>query len=343
MIQNTQALRQSKPELVCPAGSMPALQAAVDHGADCVYVGLKGSTNARNLPGINFTLCQLKDAVRYAQTRDCGIVVCLNSYVTAGAWDRWQATLDGVAALAIKGVMLSDPALMAYCVTQYPHLDIQVSVQASGICPEALTLYQHQFNAARVVLPRVLAWQHIQHLAASTTMPLGVFGFGGLCVMADGQCQLSSFSTGHSIKQMGACSPPSAVRWQQTPTHLDAYLGEWLIDRFSVNELTNYPLVCKGRYVVQSQTYPALEEPTTINSLAKLPQIIENGIAAIYIEGRQRSPAYVAKLTQIWRSAIDRCMEQDECYSKPHWNRELALLTEGVQQELGTASRPWPL
>ena len=107
--------------------------------------------------------------------------------------------------------------------------------------------------------------------------------------------------TGESPNTVGACSPARFVRWQQTPSGLESRLNEVLIDRYDLNENASYPTLCKGRYQVDGQRYHVLEEPTSLNTLELLPELLAANIASVKIEGRQRSPAYVARVARIWR------------------------------------------
>ena len=82
-------------------------------------------------------------------------------------------------------------------------------------------------------------------------------------------------------------------------------LNEVLIDRYAAGEAAGYPTLCKGRFLVNGQRFHALEEPTSLNTLDLVPQLAEIGVAAVKIEGRQRSPAYVEQVTRVWRQALD--------------------------------------
>ena len=84
-------------ELVCPAGSLPALKAAVDNGADCVYIGFRDSTNARAFAGLNFDLQGTGEAVRYAHARGKKVFLALNTYPQTANWQRWQEAVDNAA------------------------------------------------------------------------------------------------------------------------------------------------------------------------------------------------------------------------------------------------------
>lgn len=141
---------------------------------------------------------------------------------------------------------------------------------------------------------------------------------------------------------MGACSPARFVRWQQTPAGLESRLNEVLIDRYDAGENAGYPTLCKGRYKVDEAHYHALEEPTSLNTLALLPELMAANIVSVKIEGRQRSPAYVEQVARIWRQAIDRCKaDPDHFTAHPQWMAALSALSEGTQTTLGAYHRQW--
>ncbi|XPE40169.1 U32 family peptidase [Shigella flexneri] len=100
----------------------------------------------------------------------------------------------------------------------------------------------------------------MKQLARVTPVPLEVFAFGSLCIMAEGHCYLSSYLTGESPNTVGACSPARFVRWQQAH-RAGSRLNEVLIDRYQDGENAGYPTLCKGRYLVDGQRYHALEDP----------------------------------------------------------------------------------
>ena len=181
----------------------------------------------------------------------------------------------------------------------------------------------------------------MQHLIRHTQAEIEVFGFGSLCVMVEGRCALSSYVTGSSPNNAGVCSPASAVRWQETPAGVEARLGGVLIDRYADDAPRGYPTLCKGRFVVDGERDYALEEPTSLNTLALLPQLIERGVNAIKIEGRQRSPNYVAEVTRVWRSAIDHAASGARWSVQLAWNAHLARWAEGQQHTRNAYDRPW--
>lgn len=328
------------PQLVCPAGSLPALKAAVDNGADAVYVGFKNATNARNFAGLNFTDAQLAEGIRYAQSKKREVLIAINTYAQAGRVQEWHASIDRAASLGADAVILADMGLLAYAHETHPKLHLHLSVQGSATNFEAINLAQDAFGIRRVVLPRVLTLPQVEYVIRNTTVEVETFGFGSLCVMAEGRCILSSYATGQSPNTHGVCSPAAFVRWDNQGKTMNARLNGILIDRFDEGEPAGYPTLCKGRFAVQDETYYALEEPVSLNVLAILPELIRIGVAAVKVEGRQRSPAYVAEVTRTLRAALDAAANPD-FQVRPQWSEALDKVSEGHQQTLGAYSRPW--
>jgi putative protease len=231
---------------------------------------------------------------------------------------------------------------MDYARQRWPDLRLHLSVQGSATNAEAINFYYQNFGIQRVVLPRVLSLKQVKQVAADSPVPIEVFGFGSLCVMVEGRCMLSSYVTGRSPNTFGACSPANAVSWTETADGLETRLNNILIDRHAEGESAGYPTLCKGRFNVSDNTYYAIEEPTSLNTLELLPELLSVGVAAIKIEGRQRSPAYVAQVTKVWRTAIDECIKNPERYQASKQSlAALEKVSEGSQTTLGAYHRPW--
>lgn len=329
-------------ELICPAGTLPALQAAVDSGADHVYFGLRDNTNARNFAGLNFDTESAASGVRYAHDRGVGVLLAINTYPQPGAWTRWTDAVDTAARLGIDAIIVADPGLMQYVARRHPNLALHLSVQGSATNYEAINFYHRHFNIRRAVLPRVLSVAQIADVIRGTPVEIEAFGFGSLCVMVEGRCALSSYVTGESPNMNGACSPAPYVRWDMKPDGLESRLNGILINKYGAEERAAYPTLCKGRYEVDGALYYAIEEPASLNALELLPELARIGVKAIKIEGRQRSPAYVAAVTRVWRRAIDTCAKHGSAFTvNAVWLNQLLSLSEGTQQTLGAYYRPW--
>lgn len=331
-------------ELVCPAGSLPALRSAVDAGADTIYTGLKDATNARHFAGLNFTPDSLAQAIDYAHGHGRRVLMAINTYPQPQGWKQWTRAVDRAAELGVDGVIIADPGVLGYAADHHPDLPRHLSVQASATSLEALQFYHQQFGIRRAVLPRVLSLAQVTALAKDSPVELEVFGFGSLCIMAEGRCLLSSYATGESPNTAGACSPAAHVRWEDLPDGgLETRLNGVLIDRFRAGEKVGYPTLCKGRFQVNGDRVGhILEEPTSLNSMELLPELQAAGITAIKLEGRQRSPAYVAQITAVWRAAIDACKVQGQAFRpREDWQQILTELSEGSQTTLGAYHRSW--
>lgn len=329
-------------ELVCPAGNLPAFKEALENGADAIYTGFKDDTNARHFSGLNFNDAKLSRALNLARDKSVKIYIAINTYPQPDGWKRWQNAIDMAADLGVDAVIVADIGVLQYAASKHPSLNLHLSVQASATNAEALNFYHNQFGIRRAVLPRVLSIKQVKMLAEHSPVDLEVFGFGSLCIMAEGRCHLSSYLTGESPNMNGVCSPARFVVWKETDDILEAKLNGVLIDRFQPGEKAGYPTLCKGRYQVEDQLFHALEEPTSLNTLDVLPQLADAGIKAVKIEGRQRSPAYIRQVVKTWREALDRYQQAPENYRvEPRWMQNLNELSEGSQTTLGAYHRPW--
>ncbi|MFT7559595.1 MAG: collagenase-like PrtC family protease [Flavobacteriales bacterium] len=330
-------------ELVCPAGNLPALKAAVNAGADAVYFGWRDDTNARHFAGLNFSDKRATQGLDYAKRHGVKVFVAINTYAQASGWKRWHKAVDMAADLGVDAVIAADIGILDYASTKHPSLNLHLSVQVSATNSEALKFYHSEFGIRRAVLPRVLSLQQIKQLAKKSPVDLEVFGFGSLCIMAEGRCHLSSYITDDSPNTGGVCSPASAVlRWEEDGDEKRSRLNGILIDSYHANEAAAYPTLCKGRFEVQGKVFHALEEPTSLNTLELLPQLDAIGIQAIKIEGRQRSPQYVSQVVDVWRKAIDSFnRNHDKFHAKTEWLATLQKVSEGQTTTLGAYHRPW--
>ena len=327
-------------ELVCPAGNYQSLVKAVEAGADAVYIGLRNDTNARHFAGLNFSDKQLDKAVEFAHQRGCKVYCALNTYPRQLGWVRWTDAVDQAMSIGIDTLIVADFGVMDYIRNKSADFPIHLSVQASATSQSALDFYHQNFAIRRAVLPRVLSLPQVTNLARVSPVEVEVFGFGSLCIMAEGRCYLSSYLTGESPNTQGVCSPAKFVQWQDKGTVLESRLNDLLIDRFEENENAGYPTLCKGRFEVNGKIEHALEEPASLNTLAILGDLKKAGIAAIKIEGRQRSPAYVATVARIWRKAID-ALDGRGAGPGEEDHRALSELSEGSQTTIGAYQRSW--
>ena len=330
-------------QLVCPAGNLPALQAAVDAGANAVYAGFRDQTNARAFPGLNFDEAELRAGIAYAHARGAKVYLALNTYPDSARLAGWYAAVDRAADLGCDAIIVAEMAVLDYAARKHPQLPRHLSVQGSATTAPALRYMFERFGISRAVLPRVLSIQQVERLCERSPVPLETFAFGSLCIMVEGRCQLSSYVTGASPNRHGVCSPAKFVRWEE---HGDGgrtvRLNGVLMDRYAPAEPAGYPTVCKGRFDVGGEVFHALEEPTSLNTLELLPRLARAGVVALKIEGRQRGAAYIGPVALTWRTALDRYAQSPDTWSpQAPWQDTLSKHAEGHQTTLGAYHRAW--
>ncbi len=292
-------------ELVCPAGSPAALHAAVDAGADAVYCGFRDRTNARNYPGLNFDADELCEGIAYAHDRQCKVLVAVNTFPPAGDAGPWHRAVDKAAEVKADAVILADIGVLDYATRRHPELRRHLSVQASAANAPSIAFYRDNFDVRRVVLPRVLTVEDVQALNAEIGIETEVFAFGSVGPMSEGRCFLSSYLTGISPTSEGACAPASHVTYLEQGGRILSKLGLVTLNAVAQNEPAAYPTPCKGRYVTHGRASYLFEEPVALNAIDILSELKAAGVAALKIEGRQRSRAYVTQIVGTFRQALD--------------------------------------
>ena len=323
-------------ELVCPAGTPAALRAAVDAGADSVYLGFRDETNARNFPGLNFSRADLEEGMAYAHGHGVKVLVAINTFPAAGNPGPWRGAVDAAAALGADAIIVADIGLADYARRTHPGLRRHLSVQAAASSPEAIGFYHRELGISRVVLPRVLTIEEIAAVNKVVPVETEVFVFGAMSVMAEGRCSMSSYLTGKSPNTVGVCSPASHVRYVDTGDRLLTTLGGYTINAYSEAESACYPTLCKGRFVARGKASYLFEEPTSLNAIGILPELMAAGVTGLKIEGRQRGRAYVAEVVGAFRRAVDAAVR-----GEPAPPTDLVAMTEGGCYSAGAYRKAW--
>lgn len=323
-------------ELVCPAGTPAALRAAVDAGAHTVYCDFADETNARNFPGLNFSREELAAGVAYATARGAKVLVAINTFPRAGAEPLWHRAIADANTAVAHAVILADVGLLAHAAATHPDLRLHLSVQAAAANPDAINFYASAFGVKRVVLPRVLTIDEIAQINREIDVETEVFVFGGLCVMAEGRCSLSSYITGQSPNMNGVCSPASHVDYAEEGRDLVSRLGGFTIHRTPKAAPAPYPTLCKGCFTSGDQTGHIFEDPVSLDASHLIPALARAGVTALKIEGRQRSRAYVAQVVRTFRAAVEA-----QAKGLPMPDSALARLTEGQAATAGAYAKTW--
>ncbi|MCC7273190.1 MAG: U32 family peptidase [Alphaproteobacteria bacterium] len=323
--------------LVCPAGTPAAFDAALEAGADAIYCGFRDETNARNFPGLNFSRAEMRAAVGRAHALGRHVYVAINTFPRAGRLAPWIAALDDAVSAGADAVILADLGVLSVAARRHPGQRLHLSVQAAASTPEAIGFYHEVFGVRRVVLPRVLTLAEVAALSREVPVETEVFAFGGMCVMAEGRCQLSSYVTGQSPNTHGVCSPPDDVHYERRGGEVRSRLGDVTVDSFPAGRPAGYPTLCKGRFNANGRLSHLFEDPVSLNVIEQIPDLVAAGVAALKIEGRQRGKAYVTRVVGEFRKAIDAA--EAGRHNRP--SAALAAQAEGRRSTVGAYDRRW--
>ncbi|MDP3861156.1 MAG: U32 family peptidase, partial [Phaeovulum sp.] len=254
-------------------------------------------------------------------------------FPTAGRFNLWREAVDMGARFGVDAFIVADIGVADYVKRTYPDIRLHLSVQAAASSPEAIRYYAREFGVKRVVLPRILTVPEIKQLAREIPCEIETFIFGNHGLMVEGRCSLTNYVTGLSTNMDGVCSPAADVHYdKQADGSVTTRLADFTIDSFAPDEQAGYPTICKGRYNAPNRpdAYYAFEEPISLNLSGLLPALIEAGVDAFKIEGRQRSRAYVKSAVSAFRKAVDSILAGQE----PEL-ADLIALTEGQKQTEG--------
>ncbi|MBR2718858.1 MAG: U32 family peptidase [Clostridia bacterium] len=283
-------MMKTMPELLCPAGSMESLRAALHFGADAVYGGMK-RFGLRAFAG-NFDEEQLKEAVRLTHGAGKKFYLTMNVLPFDDQLDDFVETARIAHAIGVDAAIVSDIGAIVTLREKVPGLPLHVSTQASTVNAAAVKHYQ-ALGCQRVILAREVSLERMKAMRAQLddTMELETFVHGAACVAYSGRCLLSAALAGRSGNQ-GTCAQP--CRWQYAVME-QKRPGEYL----PVCEDLN------GTYIFSAKD---------LNLMPLLPQLVDAGISSLKIEGRMKTEYYVAVVTGAYRRAIDLLAQGEEAF-----------------------------
>ena len=288
------------PELLAPAGSPEALEAAIAAGADAVYLG--GSRFNARMNAHNFDTAALREAVTHAHRMGSRVYLTLNTLV----WDReltdaLEAAYEAAAA-GVDALIIADLGAAALIHRALPNLPLHASTQLSGH-NAATGQVLADFGFSRFVIARETSLSDLAAAVGNNPLEVEVFIHGALCVSHSGQCLFSSVVGGRSGNR-GECAQPCRLPY-----------GCGGCDRVSPAQDRGKGLdrsAPKGKRQSQSDRRspdPAAENyPLSLKDLSlagHVPALIEAGVSSLKIEGRMKSPGYVSGVTAIWRRLLD--------------------------------------
>ncbi len=281
-------------ELLAPAGNWECARAAVENGADAIYFGLDVGFNAR-FRAANFHLGELRQLMLMLHRQGVLGYVTLNTLVFTDELKNLEASVRQLADAGVDAVLVQDLGAARLIRELCPHLTVHASTQMTLTNADGIEMAR-ELGIARVVLARELSIKEIRQIAATTTMQLEVFVHGALCVAYSGQC-LTSESLGGRSANRGQCAQACRLP---------------------------YDLICDGepkdlgevRYLLSPQDLAAHD---------LVPQLISAGVCSLKIEGRLKTPEYVANVCQQYRQAIDAACGGEARQLTEEQHRELEL------------------
>jgi putative protease len=291
--QPSRAPSRVKPELLAPAGDRTCLLAAVENGADAVYFGL-ARHNAR-MRAHNFDGTDLPEVMALLHRRGVRGYVTLNTLVFTSELADLEAAVREAALAGVDALIVQDLGLAWMIRSIAPDLEIHGSTQMSVTSEEGIALAR-ELGCSRVILARELSLGEIGRIRRATDLPVEVFVHGALCVAYSGQCLTSEALGGRSANR-GECAQACRMPYQ---------------------------IVCDGR-PVDLESIQYLLSPQDLAAYDLIPRLIDLGVASLKIEGRLKTPEYVANITRHYRMAIDAAWAGRPVAFTPRDIREMQL------------------
>ncbi len=265
------------PELLAPAGNWECIHAAIENGADAVYFGLESGFNAR-ARAVNFSLEDLPKLMQLLHRRGVAGYVTLNTLIFTDELAQFEHHVAQLASAGVDAVLVQDLGAVRLIHEICPTLSVHASTQMTMVSAETIRAIE-SLKIDRVVLARELSIAEIRKITAATTMPVETFVHGALCVAYSGQC-LTSESLGGRSANRGQCAQACRLNYDLICDGVDQNLGD-------------------NRYLLSPQDLAGYEH---------IPDLIEAGVCSLKIEGRLKTPEYVANIVGHYREAIDAAM-----------------------------------
>lgn len=262
-------------ELLAPAGSREALVAAVENGANAIY--LAGNAFGARAYASNFDREALREAIHFAHLRKVAIHVTVNTIVADEEMGPLRDYLRFLYEAGADAVLVQDLGVAKIAHETVPDLPLHASTQMSVSSLEGVRALA-ELGFSRVVLARELSLKEIRYICAHATIEIETFMHGALCVCYSGQCLMSSMIGGRSGNR-GRCAQPCRLPYT-------------LVDE-------------KGQDVLGDEAGSYLLSPRDLSTIDVIPDLIEAGVSSLKIEGRMKRPEYVATVVRTYREAID--------------------------------------
>ena len=288
-----------KPELLIPAGDLEKLQTAVRFGADAVYVG--AASYSLRAQQTSFSIDDLRKGVAFAHKHKVKVYLALNIFAFDEDLSKMMVYLKKAVKAGIDAVIVSDAGAISLIRQLSKRIKIHLSTQTNIINSEAVKFW-HKSGVQRVVLGREISLTQAGKIKKKVPkIELELFVHGAMCMSYSGRCLLSKHMTGRSANR-GECTHP--CRWEYKLKEVTRPDEEFLIEEDQ-----------RGTYIMNSKDLCMIEH---------IPELVEAGIDSFKVEGRMKSPYYVALVTKIYHRAIDSYFSNLKKYKhNPEWRKEL--------------------
>ena len=288
-------------ELLSPVGDFECLKAAVQNGADAVYFGAS-SFSARAFAA-NFDNDALKEAITYAKVRGVKTNLTLNTLIKNDEMNDAIKLAEKAYNYGIDAIIVQDLGLARYLIKNFPGLAVHASTQMSVHNLEGVLELQ-KLGFSRVVLSRELSLQEIEHICKNSDVEIEVFTHGALCISYSGQCLFSSMVGGRSGNR-GKCAQPCRLPYELLSCSSTVSNPKGApVSTSSVNfASTNLNSASSESLTSLDKGY--LLSPRDLCGLDYLPKLVDAGVTCLKIEGRMKTPEYVATVTRIYRKYLD--------------------------------------
>ena len=289
------------PELLAPAGNLEKLKAAINFGADAVYLG--GSKLNLRAFADNFSNEELAEGIKYAHERGKKVHVTLNVFPHNDDLDGLEDYLTELYELGVDAIIVADPGIIMTAREVVPNLEIHLSTQANTVNYKTCEFW-HKMGVKRVVLARELSLEEISkvHKKIPETMDMEIFIHGSMCMAYSGRCLLSNYLVGRDANR-GSCAQPCRYKYSLVEEKRE---GEYM----PIMEDEH------GTYIMNSKDLCMIEH---------IPEIMQTGAVSFKIEGRMKSVYYVAATVKAYREAIDAYMASPENYKfDSRWLEEVS-------------------
>ena len=275
-------------ELLSPAGNLEKLRAAINFGADAVY--LSGPGFGLRAASTEFSPEALKEAVGYAHARGVKVYVTVNATPHENEYPALKDYLGLLADVKPDGLIVSDPGVILLCRERLPEIPIHLSTQANAVSSAACRAW-YGMGVRRIVLARELSLAEIKEIKKNIPEDLALEAFvhGSMCISYSGRCLLSGYFTGRDANR-GDCTQP--CRWKYRVGRLS---GE-LIETSRPDEPIPVEEDPGGTFILASRD---------LSMIGHLSDLAEAGVSSLKIEGRMKSALYVASVTGAYRMALD--------------------------------------